>query len=303
MFKDINAIKFNKQFSSNEACYQYLIDWKWGRGFNCSRCGCSQSNKGRTYYHRRCKQCGYDESVLANTIFHGMKMPILKAFHMIFRLTAKKKGMSTIELGAEVGVEQKTAWLFKRKIQVAMKQNNKDKLNGNVDVDETLLGFHTSRSQGGRSLENRKALMVAAEILPDGRTGNIRMQDIENFQAITLKYAIKDMVDPTALVRADDYCSYHTIQNEGKINISIERSQKGTAFKELHRQIMQFKNWLVGIHHRWSDQHLYAYADEYVYRFNRRNSRKGIFHSIIDRMMQQTPHPYRTIKTLCAYST
>jgi hypothetical protein len=53
----------------------------------------------------RCKQCGYDESVTANTIFHGMKMPVLKAFHMIFRLTAKKKGMSTVELGTEVGVE------------------------------------------------------------------------------------------------------------------------------------------------------------------------------------------------------
>ncbi len=38
--------------------------------------------------------------------------------------------MSTTELGAEVGVEQKTAWLFKRKVQVAMKQDNNDKLNG-----------------------------------------------------------------------------------------------------------------------------------------------------------------------------
>ena len=303
MFKEINAIEFNKQFSTNEACYRYLIEWKWGEGFNCSRCGCSNSNKGRTYYHRRCKQCGYDESVLANTIFHGMKMPILKAFHMIFRLTAKKKGMSTIELGSEVGVQQKTAWLFKRKIQVAMKQDNNKKLNGNVDVDETLLGFHTGRSQGGRSLEKRKALMVAAEILPDGRTGNIRMQDIENFKALTLKSAMKDMIQPAALIRADDYRPYHTIQREQVINISLERSQKGQAFKEIHRQIMQFKNWLVGIHHRWSSQHLYAYADEYVYRFNRRNNRKGIFHSTIDRMMQQTPHPYPVIKTLCAYST
>ncbi len=45
---------------------------------------------------------------------------MLKAFHMIFRLTAKKKGMSTTELGAEVGVQQKTALLFKREVQVVM---------------------------------------------------------------------------------------------------------------------------------------------------------------------------------------
>jgi ISXO2-like transposase domain/Transposase zinc-ribbon domain len=302
MFKGINAIEFNKRFSSNESCYEYLIEWKWGKGFACSRCGCELSNKGRTYYHRRCKRCKYDESVLANTVFHGMKMPVLKAFHMIFRLTAKKKGMSTTELGAEVSVQQKTAWLFKRKIQVVMKQDNNEKLKGNVDVDETLLGFHTGRKNGGRSLEKRKALMVAAEILPDGRTGNIRMQDIENFKALTLKYALKDMVEPTACIRADDYCSYYTLQQQG-MNIKIERSQKGKAFEEIHRQIMQFKNWLVGIHHRWSKEHLFAYVDEYVYRFNRRNAREHIFNSVIGNMMHQIPHPYPVIKKLCAYST
>lgn len=303
MFVGINAIDFNKQFSTSEECYQYLIEWKWGKGYACAKCGCAKSNKGRTYFHLRCRQCGYDESVLANTIFHGMKMPILKAFHMIFRLTAKKKGMSTTELAVEVGVEQKTAWLFKRKIQVAMKQDNNYKLMGNVDVDETLLGFHTGRKEGGRSLEKRKALMIAAEILPDGRTGNIRMQDIENFRADTLKYALKDMVQSTAAIRTDDYCSYTNLQKGGMTNITIEPSQKGKAYEEIHRQIMQFKNWLVGIHHRWSKQHLFAYVDEYVFRFNRRNNRQHMFNTVIGKMMQQVPHPYPVIKKLCAYST
>lgn len=302
MFRGINAIQFNKRFSSNEDCFRYLIEWKWGKGFTCSRCGCKDSHKGRTYYHRRCKNCSYDESVLANTVFHGMKMPILKAFHMIFRLSAKKKGMSTTELGAEVGVEQKTAWLFKRKIQVAMKQDSNDKLKGDVHIDETLLGFHTGRKDGGRSLKKRKALMVAAEILPDGRTGNIRLHDIENFKADTLQHAIKDMVEPTASMRSDDYCSYFTLQKRG-MQLQLVRSKKGQAFEELHRQIMQFKNWLVGIHHKWSKQHLFAYADEYVFRFNRRNKRKDIFNDLIDRMMHQVPHPYPIIKNLCAYST
>lgn len=302
MFKGINAIEFNKHFRNNESCYRYLIEWKWGKGFNCSRCGCAQSNKGRTYYHRRCKQCQYDESVLANTVFHGMKMPILKAFHMIFRLTAKKKGMSTTELGSEVGVEQKTAWLFKRKIQLAMKQDNNDKLNGNVDVDETIFGGHSDRKHGARNLTQKKALMIAVEILDDGRTGNLRMQDIENFKADTFKYAIKDMIAPTASIRADDYCSYFTLQKQG-MNIGLVRSNKGKSFEELHRQIMQFKNWLVGIHHRWSKEHLFAYADEYVFRFNRRNKRGSIFNAVIGNMMQQIPHPYSVIKKLCAYST
>ena len=80
MFKGINAIEFNKRFSSNEDCYNYLVEIKWRKPYQCSRCGCTKSYKGRTYYYRRCKQCGYDESVMANTVFHGIKMPILKHF-------------------------------------------------------------------------------------------------------------------------------------------------------------------------------------------------------------------------------
>ncbi len=162
MFKGINAIEFSKRFGNNEDCYKYLMTIKWGQGYQCSKCGCKESYKGRTYYYWRCKRCGYDESVTANTIFHGIKMPLLKAFHMIFRLTAKKKGMSTVELGAEVGVEQKTAWLFKRKVQAAMKKDRDDKLRGRVDVDETLVGGYSAAV--GRSTETKSALLVAVEI-------------------------------------------------------------------------------------------------------------------------------------------
>ena len=63
---------------------------------------------------------------------------------MNFRLTAKKKGMSTTELGSKVGVQQKTTWLFKRKVQAVMKQDNNDKLKDNVETYETIAGGYTN---------------------------------------------------------------------------------------------------------------------------------------------------------------
>jgi len=300
MFQGINSIEFNRRFRNNEDCYLYLIEKKWGRGFQCSRCGCKESYKGRTYYHRRCKRCGYGESVTANTVFHGMKMPVLKAFHIIFRLTAKKKGMSTTELGAEVGVQQKTAWLFKRKVQVVMKQNDKDKLIGKIDADETLLGGYTKKHRG-RSLERKQAVLVTAEQLEDGRTGNIRMLHIENFKADTLKFALKAMVSNEAMIRTDKMRSYQKLKKE--MTIKPIKSRYGKGMEELHNQIMQFKNWLRGIHHKCSAQHLHAYLDEYVYRFNRRNARQWIFNEVIEKLMHQIPHPYPVLKTICAYNT
>ena len=300
MFQGINSIDFNRRFKNNEDCYRYLIEKKWGNGYQCSRCGCEECYKGRTYYHRRCKICGYGESVTANTLFHGMKMPMLKAFHMIFRLTAKKKGMSTTELGAEVGVQQKTAWLFKRKVQVVMKQNGNDKLSGKVDADETLLGGYTKKHRG-RSLEDKQAVLITAEQLVDGRTGNIRMEHIENFQADTLKFALKAMVESDAVIRTDKHRSYQKLKKE--MNVKPVKSRMGKGLEELHKQIMQFKNWLRGIHHKCSAQHLHAYLDEYVYRFNKRNARKWIFNDVIEKLMHQVPHPYPVLKTIWACNT
>ena len=301
MFKGINAIEFNKRFSSNEDCYNYLVEIKWNKPYQCSRCGCTKSYKGRTYYYRRCKQCGYDESVTANTVFHGIKMPILKAFHMAFRLTAKKKGMSTVELGAEVGVQQMTAWLFKRKLQAVMKKDKSDKLNGNVHVDETIVGGYCSTGPG-RTLLTKSAVLIAVEILPDGRTGNIDMEQIENFKAETLKYAIKDCVSDDAKIITDKFHSYKKLEKEMP-NLKTVFSQKGNSMEELHKQIMQFKNWLRGIHHKCSKQCLFAYINEYIYRFNKRNMRAWLFGDIIKRMMHQVPHPYKALKALCVYST
>ena len=186
MFEGIDAITFNRRFYNNDSCYQYLVERKWGKGYQCSYCGCRESIKGRKWYYKRCKACRYDESVTANTVFHGMKMPVLKSFHLIFRLTAKTKGMSTIELGNEVNVQQKTAWLFKRKMQSVMKEDGKDKLKGNVDVDEMLVGGY-SAAKKGRSLETKSAVLISVEKLEDGQTGNVNFTMLEDFEAPTMK--------------------------------------------------------------------------------------------------------------------
>ena len=300
MFKGINAIEFSKRFQSNKDCYEYLVSIKWANGYSCSRCGCTESHKGRMFYYRRCKKCGYDESVTANTVFHGVKIPMLKAFHMVFRITSKKKGMSTIELGTEVGVQQKTAWLFKKKVQAVMNRDKSDKLNCDVHIDETLIGGFSSAV--GRSTETKEALMIAVEILPDGRSGNLSLEHIESFKADELKFAIKKTVSNDAAIKTDAYHSYKKIAKE-MTNITIQYSQKGSAMEELHKQIMQFKNWLRGTHHHCSSEYLFAYTAEYEYRFNRRNERKVLFNDVLQRMIHQIPHPYNYLKTLCAYNT
>lgn len=116
------------------------------------------------------------------------------------------------------------------------------------------------------------------------------MQPIENFEAQTLKFALQDMISEEAAITTDHHRSYQNLKKE--MNIETVLSNKGQSLEELHKQIMQFKNWLRGIHHKCSAQPFFAYVDEYFFRFNRRNNRKAIFHKVIDKMMNQIPHPY-----------
>lgn len=296
MFEGINIIEFVSRFNDNDSCYSYLMEKKWGNGFSCSYCGCAQSVKGRTWYYKRCRQCKYDESVTANTVFHGMKIPVLKAFHLTFRLAAKKKGMSTVELGHEVGVQQKTAWLFKRKVQEILSDNKK--LKTAVEADETIVGGHRSgKEHRGRSLKSKSAVVVAREVLEDGRTGNINFKVTENFEVDTLKYVLSDMIESGASILTDKHKSYESLK--GELNIKTVLSDKGSSLEELHKQIMLFKNWLRGIHHKCSKELLQKYLDEYKFRFNLRNCRKKIFDVLISKIMQYEPQPYLKLKNTC----
>lgn len=87
-----------------------------------------------------------------------------------------------------------------------MNRDKKDKLNGDVHINENLIGGFSSAV--GRSTETKEALMVAVEILPDGRTGNLSLEHIESFKADELKFAIKKMVSNDEAIKTDAYHSY-----------------------------------------------------------------------------------------------
>lgn len=298
LFQGINAIEFGRRFQTQDECFEYIYSIKWKDGYSCKRCGCCEDIKGKTRFHRRCKSCKYDESVICNTMFEEMRMSILKAFFLLFRTITKKKGMSSVELSTEIGVQQKTAWKFRLKVKNAMIQECQKKLKGDVQVDETLVGGY-SEGCVGRSLEEKSAVLVAVEAIGDGKTGNIRMEVIEDFTANIIEIGIENMVEEDAQIKTDKYASYGKIKKNGK-NIEAKKSDKGSSHPQMHDQIMCFKNWLRGTHHGCSNQYLQTYLDEYIFRFNRRNSRRSIFNSIIFKFMNAVPKRYKDLIVKCA---
>jgi len=54
-------------------------------------------------------------------MFERLGFDIVKAFHFLYRLSVKKKGMPSYELANEFSLSQKTCWAFRNKVQFAMK--------------------------------------------------------------------------------------------------------------------------------------------------------------------------------------
>jgi transposase-like protein len=282
--------EFRNRFKTEEDCVNYLIDLKWGKGYNCKRCGHDQYGKGRQWFYRRCKQCCYDESVTANTMFHKCKLGLLRAFEIGFRLSVKKKGMSTCELAKEFGCQQMSAWLLKAKYQNAMKSSDQYPLGEAVEVDEFLVGGFDENKRG-RSLESKQLVVLAVEKVIDknGKTtiGRAYAKVIDNASALELKPFFEQKIDKESKVTTDGWRGYWPLKKEWKIEQKL--SEKGKGFPELHVHIMNIKSWLRGIHHKCKGNRLQNYMDEFHFRFNRRGFLSSIFDKLIGRAMEMKP--------------
>jgi hypothetical protein len=111
MFSSLNVLEFHSQFQNEADCLSYLASMKWRDVYTCRKCGCCVYTKGYTPFARRCKQCRYDESATAHTIFHNLKFGLLKAFYGVLRY-CKKKGMSSCELAKKLVLHKKQHGFF-----------------------------------------------------------------------------------------------------------------------------------------------------------------------------------------------
>jgi len=286
MFKGISIFEFTQKFATDEDCINYLEELKWKKGYSCRQCGHSHYVKGKKETNRRCQSCHFDESVTSGTLFHKIKFPLLKAFHICYRVCMKKKGMSSAELSRELDLRQKTCWLFKRKVQEAMKSSEQQPLTGRVDVDEFVIG-QAEEGQPGRSDGDKRKVIIAVEQVKDG-IGRAYARVIQDFSASSFRPFFDKHIDTKAKVRTDMWRGYLLLIDTYPL-LEQELSDNGSSFEELHVMIMNLKSWLRGIHHHCSAEHLQSYLDEFFYRFNRRSFPKTMLHKLLTRMVAHKP--------------
>jgi len=115
--------------------------------------------------------------------------------------------MSALGLQRALGLRSyKTAWSWLHKLRRAMVRPGRDRLTGQVEVDETYVGgVHPGRR--GRQRET-KALVAVAVQLEGKRLGRIRLRRLPDASGPSLLAFVQDAVESKSLVHTDGWVGY-----------------------------------------------------------------------------------------------
>lgn len=126
MFKEFNSLlELITVFPDEQTCIEYLEYVRWegnvispydpsSKVYKC---------KGNNY---KCKNTGQYFNVKTGTMFHRSSIPLQKWFVAIWLVTSHKKGISSVQLGKDISVTQKTAWFMLQRIREAFSDKNLD---------------------------------------------------------------------------------------------------------------------------------------------------------------------------------
>ena len=126
MSAEVDFEEFSKTYPDRETCFKFLADLKWKKGYRCRKCEGTYYGGGHLPYSRRCSKCGYDESVIAYTILQNTRIPVNKAFYMIFLIYSSKGKISSHKLSEILSIRQSTCWAYSSRIKKVMNSQKKE---------------------------------------------------------------------------------------------------------------------------------------------------------------------------------
>jgi transposase-like protein len=194
-------------------------------------------------------------------------------------MSSTRCGISAKQLERELGVTYKTAWRIFQKIRGILYQKP-EKKSGVVEVDETYVGGKR-RGKRGRGSENKTAVFGIME-----RKGKLVAQKIADCKSGTLIPLVEENVTPEAIIYTDEFRSYDKLDRLGYIHDIVNHAYKVYVIRDVHVNSIEgfwslFKRGVNGVYHSVSKKYLQNYINEYVFRYNNRNSVIPMFYEMI----------------------
>ena len=300
----MTLIDVHTLFSTDEKCREILKRLRWPNGAECPRCKGSAvtlETEKELFY---CGVCDYQFTATSGTVFHDTHLPLLKWFVAVYLLCESRKGMSANQIKRTLGISYKTAWYLCHRIRHAMKESNREMLDGTVEVDETYVGGKAKnmhKKDRERKIKGRGTVGKEIVIGIRKRDGDLCFFHAEDVASGTLAKYIQDNVSQDVdVICTDDLPAYdkavgglkdrHKTVNHSEgiyVDGAIHTNTVESAFSLLKRGI-------VGTWHKVSAKHLPAYLNEMTFRFNRRK-RSDLFIDTLRYMVTADPLTFQAL--------
>jgi hypothetical protein len=196
-----------------------------------------------------------------------------------------KNGISSYELGKDLGVSQKSAWFMLHRLRLVVQDGSLIKLGSDgspIEVDETFIGgkarnMHKSRRirmGAGYGMQGGRAKTIVMGMLQRG--GKVKAQVIPDRKKPAVHSVIAECIDKGAHIMTDEHTAYMGLSDE-YIHEIINHAE---AYVRDHVSINGIENFwsllkrgINGTYVSVEPFHLFRYIDEQAWRYNNRGTR------------------------------
>ena len=281
----VEAIRY---FSDPDVCLEFMVGLRWPNGVECPTCGSTEVRfiSTRRLWECKTKHSKRQFSAKVSTIFEDSPIGLDKWLAAIWMIASAKNGVSSYEMHRALGVTQKTAWFMLHRIRLAMQSDTFNKMNGQVEVDETFIGGKARNMHKDKKSEKIKGTggmgktAVVGLLNRHGTDGHstVKAKVVPNVQRKTLAPEVRENVEVGSEVFTDALKSYRGLETEyvHQVIDHAETYVKGNVHTNgIENFWSLLKRAIHGTYVSVEPFHLFRYIDEESFRFNTREQKDG----------------------------
>ena len=252
----------------------------------CPRCECTAVYSYRTRRIWKCKACNHQFSVTSGTIFASRKLPIRDYLAAVAIFVNAVKGISALQLGRDLDVQYKTAFVMAHKIREAIGAGRDGiVLTGTVEIDGAYFGGKSKEKNVKTDREDRRTSAQAAKrqsvVVARERDGKT-FTTVATSEAAAVP-AIRARILLGSVVHADEAAAWdrlHARYEMHRVNHSVAYSQDGACTNMAESYFSRLRRAEIGQHHHISGKYLAAYAGEMAWKEDNRRQANGTQHEM-----------------------